>query len=280
MLNMSKYYTPITANPYAVNDTYMEIAPCDELKPFIRCFWGTKKPIQNQINEIISQDGIVTPDTCMDIMFNIDYTNNTISSHFAGINDTSFRTSNASNTHLVSNFAIRFYAWSVILFSSESMKEVKNSFTDTNEYFTGIKEELEKILFDVTDIYDIILIAERILLGKIDTNRMNSYVMNSVAQTIKHHGNVKGNELATYSCVGRRQLERLYQEYIGISPYKLADLIRYQYLWKDVLTDKNFDVLTAVLKYGYTDQAHLLHNFKKYHTMNPLQAKECALRRE
>lgn len=280
MLNISKYYTPLTANPFIMEDTYIEIAPCDELKSYIRCFWGTKKPCQNQTQEVIRQEGIVIPDTCMDIIFDIDFTKNTISSHFCGMNDFPFRTSNASNTNLVSRFAIRFYAWSVIFFSNESMKNVKNIFTDTKEYFAGIKEELEKVLFEVTDIYDIIRIAEIILLGKIDTNRMNPYVMNSVSQTIKHHGNVKGNELATYSSVGRRQLERLYQEYIGISPYKLADLIRYQYLWNDILKDNNFDVFTSVLKYGYTDQAHLLHNFKKYHTMNPIQAKEFALRRE
>lgn len=276
MVNKSKYYIPLTANPFVMNDTYMEIAPCDELKPYIRCFWGTKKTIQNKISEIIKQDGIVIPDTCMDIIFDIDFTNNTISSHFSGINDTSFRTSNVSNTHLVSSFAIRFYAWSVIFFSSESMKIVKNSFTDTNEYFSDIKEELKEILFEVTDIYERKRIAEKILLEKLNRNRMNPYVMNCVSQTIKYHGNVRGEDLTTYSCVGRRQLERLYKEYVGISPYKFADLIRYQNLWNDILTDKNFDVFTAVLKYGYTDQAHLLHNFKKYHTMNPMQAKEFA----
>lgn len=276
MVNKSKYYIPLTANPFVMNDTYMEIAPCDELKPYIRCFWGTKKTIQNKISEIIKQDGIVIPDTCMDIIFDIDFTNNTISSHFSGINDTSFRTSNVSNTHLISSFAIRFYAWSVIFFSSESMKIVKNSFTDTSEYFTDIKEELKEVLFEVTDIYDRKRIAEKILLEKLNRNRMNPYVMNCVSQTIKYHGNVRGEDLTTYSCVGRRQLERLYQEYVGISPYKFADLIRYQNLWNDILTDKNFDVFTAVLKYGYTDQAHLLHNFKKYHTMNPMQAKEFA----
>jgi AraC-like DNA-binding protein len=280
MPNISKYYTPLTANPFVMNDTYMEIAPCDELKPYIRCFWGTKKPIQNQNNKVIRQEGIVIPDTCMDILFDIDFTDNTIRCHFSGINDSSFWTSNAPNTHMVSSFAIRFYAWSVIFFSSESMKKVKNSFTDTNEYFTGIKDELEKVLFEITDIYDRKRIAEKFLLEKLNRNKMNPYVLNSVSQTIKHHGNVRGDDLTTYSCVGRRQLERLYQEYVGISPYKLADLIRYQYLWNDILTDKNFDVFTAVLKYGYTDQAHLLHNFKKYHTMNPMQAKGFALLRK
>lgn len=56
----------------------------DVLKPYIRCFWGTKKPV-NQEKTYIKTNGIVTPDTCMDIMFHVDFTNNRIQNCFCGI---------------------------------------------------------------------------------------------------------------------------------------------------------------------------------------------------
>ena len=74
--------------------------------------------------------------------------------------------------------------------------------------------------------------------------------------------------LAKSSFVSTRQLERLFHEYVGITPKKLSNLIRYQFLWRDVLCELDFDMLSAVHKFGYTDQSHLLREFKRYHSMD------------
>lgn len=60
-------------------------------------------------------------------------------------------------------------------------------------------------------------------------------------------------------------------------PKQLTSLVRYRYLWNDILFNKHFYVLDAVQLYGYTDQSHLLHDFKKYHTVLPGEAKRYAL---
>lgn len=77
--------------------------------------------------------------------------------------------------------------------------------------------------------------------------------------------------------VSSRQLERLFLEYIGISPKSFASMVRYQYLWNELLYENNFNIADAVYKYGYSDQAHLCHDFKKYHSMNLSDAKKFAL---
>ena len=73
-------------------------------------------------------------------------------------------------------------------------------------------------------------------------------------------------------------LERLFHEYVGITPKKLSNLIRYQFLWRDILCKLDFDVLSAVHKYGYTDQSHLLREFKRYHSMDIHEARTIALK--
>ena len=73
-----------------------------------------------------------------------------------------------------------------------------------------------------------------------------------------------------------RQLERLFHEYVGITPKKLSNLIRYQFLWRDILCEPDFDVIDAVYKYGYTDQSHLMREFKRYHSMDINSAKAVA----
>ena len=73
-------------------------------------------------------------------------------------------------------------------------------------------------------------------------------------------------------------LERLFHEYVGITPKKISNLIRYQFLWRDILCEPDFDVLSAVHKYGYTDQSHLLREFKRYHSMDIHEARTIALK--
>lgn len=271
-INLHKIYKPITATPFHKDNTYIEIAPCEALAPYIRCFWGTEKPVE--VTGIESEDfGIVIPDTCMDIMFNINYTKNKLSDTFSGINDYTFMSGSDQSPSLVSSFAIRFYAWSVVLFSDDSMKNVKNNFFDVDCLFTKFKAQIEPILESAENIYQRIEIVQKILLKRLNINRQNDNVMNTVSQILLQKGDVKMSQLAADNQLSIRQLERLFAENIGVSPKLFSSLIRYQYLWQDIVFSSSFEVQNAVIKYGYTDQSHLLNDFKKRHLMTPTEAK-------
>ena len=59
---------------------------------------------------------------------------------------------------------------------------------------------------------------------------------------------------------------------MGTSPKTFASLMRYQLLWQDMVLSDRFDLQDAVDRFGYTDQAHLLHNFRSRHLMPPREA--------
>ncbi len=44
MFKLNNIYRPITAQPFLSDQAYTEIQPCEALKPYICCFWGTRKP--------------------------------------------------------------------------------------------------------------------------------------------------------------------------------------------------------------------------------------------
>jgi len=119
--------------------------------------------------------------------------------------------------------------------------------------------------------------TERYLLGHIHLERTNNIVMDAVAEILQRKGNLEVGQLSKEIHISSRQLERLFKENIGISPKQLSSLIRYQYLWREVLCHPQFQIQDAVYRYGYTDQAHLLRDFKRFHTMNPVEAKKYAL---
>ena len=268
---LSKIYRPITANPFRNNIMHTEISPCPALSPYICCYWGTKESICAD-DHCKSDNDLVIPDTCMDIIININHTEGYSNNLFCGIQDKSFISINKKNTSKVSTFGIRFYAWAVILFAHENMCNSLNAAIDAEMYFTNLKKELQERMSECKNIYERIEIAEQVLMKRINKKYENSVVMNTVYKIIETKGRASIKELCAYSCISDRQLQRLFKENIGVSPKKLEDLVRYQILWKDIANNGLNNIQDRVYEYGFSDQSHLINSFKKYHTLTPKNA--------
>ncbi len=271
-MELNKLYRPITSTPFKKTSEYTEIAPCAALRPYVRCFWGTTELISGN-----AENKLVIPDTCMDIIFTADYTNNLLTSRFCGIDDRTFTAESEPGSTLFS-FGIRFYAWGTAMFAEDSLKNTRNAFLNADEHFSILKKTIEPFLFSVSDIRELIPIAEQALLNSFHEKHKNSMVIEAVGTMLENNGNLRINELSKQIHISERQLERIFREYIGCSVKGLASMIRYQYLWNEIMFNKDFDILDAVAKYGYSDQPHLLSDFKKYHSMNIREAKAYALK--
>ena len=269
-------YVPLTATPFQQNQKYMEQPPKNlQLSRYIRCFWGSEQPYLQKEQSV---DGsIVVPDTCVDIIYHIDYTDNTITGGFCGINDVSFWDYDKRESgHLVSIFAIRFFAWNAYVFSEDSLKDTMNTYGDVQTRFRWLDDMLRQQLFDKRTLEERGKAAEEILLGRLCAIRQNSIISSAVEQIVLRKGTQNVTELAGECFISSRQLERLFQEYIGITPKKLCSIVRYQYLWSEIVTNPHFHVLDAVSQYRYTDQSHLMREFKRYHAMDIRTAKKYA----
>lgn len=270
-------YRPVTARPFSRrNGTYREWEPCDALKPYIRCFWESRSSGQNQAPE----KWLVIPDTCMDVIFEIDYGKNCIAAQFCGIDDVSFFSElGGEEKREKISFGIRFYPWSAVFFSEESMRNTKNGFFDAGYHFSGLKESMEPLFMDLDTSKKRIVQAENYLLKNIHPEHSSQVVLEAVSMILCRKGNLRMEELGREIHQSSRQIERLFQENMGITPKQFSSLVRYQYLWNRVLKDRDFQVLDAVFEFGYTDQSHLFHDFKRYHTMTIKEARDYAFSR-
>lgn len=258
---LDKIFLPVTSNPTR-SGNYIEIEPCEALKPYVRCFWGSKRNKADFVNNE-SKRTLVIPDICMDILVTGNQDINSTGSHFCGINNFSFFSEESDSFC----FGIRFYAWSAVLFADESMNGVLNAFLNADAYFSGFARELNERLFNAVNIYERKAISEEFLLRRLNSKRENFDIMNSLYFIINNNGNAGVADLADYCVMSKRQLERKFVENTGVSPKQMINLIRYQLLWQDCLKD-NFNVMDAVEKFGYYDQSHLIKEFKKYHGMS------------
>ncbi len=270
MHRLSGMYFPITGTPFQCDETYTEVAPCAALKPYVRCFWGTKEPVCGWNKSM--QKGIVIPDTCMDIIFDINYTKNTWSEVFCCLDDRSEITQGDVFADTVSTFGIRFYAWTACLFTDMPLDQTKNGRFSCDAFVKEIKRALMPVLLDHPSMEERIMAAECLLLKKLQKARADANVLNAVYRMLETQGREKINAIENYTGVSRRSLERAFQKQMGISPKTFSSLVRYQMLWQEMVFQRPFDILDAVEKYGYTDQAHLLHDFHSRHQMSPKEA--------
>lgn len=254
MFDLSSIYRPETAMP---KDGYREYMPSKALSPFIRCFWEMKE---------YSRSVMIIPDTCMDIVFSFDG-ENLLNCGFCAVDDSS----SIIDKMNITQFGIRFYAWSACLFTPESFSGTKASSFDARNFFPDIYSVLLPLIISERSTEKRIDICEKYLYSRLDLGRMSPNVMNGIYSIISSKGTIKTAELSRETAVSVRQLERSFSESIGISPKLFSSLIRYQLVWQE-LRNGTYSPLDITEKFGYSDQSHLLRDFRRFHSMLPSEA--------
>lgn len=105
--------------------------------------------------------------------------------------------------------------------------------------------------------------------------RLNSISYNlspfdqSIGYLIQHNGSVSIEELADLSGFSLRQFERHSLKNLGISPKLFARLTRFSkaYIRKEMFPQQKWASLCY--EFGYSDQMHLIHEFKKFSGYTP-----------
>lgn len=267
-LNSLMRYRPITSTPFLKSKNYCEISPCDALKPYICCFWGNGYP---QFNEPETAERLVIPDTCMDIIIRINYSENKLTASFCTMDEKSYRPEKIKSGSEISVFGIRFFCHSAVLFSTESFRGTKNKAYFPDDIFPGITSELTDIVLRFDTLYERAGEAEKVLMRRFSPERMDYNILNIINDMITYNCRMKISEIAGKNIISERRMERIFTENIGVSPKTLSNLIRYQLIWQEIVKG-GADIFDLVEKYGYTDQAHLLNDFRSRHGMTPTQA--------
>lgn len=274
MLSFHTLYRPLTSRPFLSNASYMEYAPCSELRPYVVCFWGIEDGREGA-GEAAVQKVLVIPDTCVDIIIEINHSRQQISGRLCGIQDSPIYVEQKRGCEAVTSFAVRFHFWAACLFLNLNMRELYNQMLDLELILPGCGREFEQ-LFYLESMGARIAWMEEYLRKMIYGGGGNPNLYNSIERILTSAGRITVKEICEYSCVSQRQMERLFRKEIGLSIKRTASLVRYQNVWRDMVRQGEFDVQEAVYRYGYADQSHLLNEFKRFHGTTPDQAKKIA----
>ncbi len=171
----------------------------------------------------------------------------------------------------MSLFAIRFPFWAMHLIGADHYKDTMDQLLPAEEFFPDAQALCEQI-FDVTAFSERVRLAERYIEKRIADSRPNSQFLNGAELMVRQKGNVTLDNISGHLGYSHRQTQRIFREMTGLSPKQMADLVRYQSLWQELLRSGDLNYQDMVHKYGYADQSHLISHFKKYHSMTPREA--------
>ncbi len=264
MIALAELYHPLSADPFRQDDGYREVAPCRALAPYIRCFWGSERPIAGD------GGGLVIADTCMDIIFTLSPEGH-VSAVFCTMDEQASLPTGAPGRPR-DTFAIRFYPWSVPCFTPVPLGGCANGRFPAEQFLPGLVQALAPRLPEVHGLAARIQLAEGLLLAMLRPDRAHADVLNALHRLIQAEGRVQVRDISASLAVSDRQLQRLFRAFLGVTPKTMAGLVRYQLLWQEMLYHPRWNVQDAVARFGYADQAHLLHDFRKRHLMPPKQA--------
>lgn len=106
--------------------------------------------------------------------------------------------------------------------------------------------------------------------SRLETVFRNGPHTNAIQMVRSCHGQITVNELAKTLGSNIRTIERIFQEHVGLTPKKFIRLIRFQHTLQSLKQGGPFANLADLAhSLGYTDQSHLIKDFKSFSHRSP-----------
>ncbi len=170
-------------------------------------------------------------------------------------------------------FGIRFYADTARYFIGSPVSEL-NGYRVSLEEIWG-REGLE-ITEDVRSVHGISQIIDRIesrllkLVSRIDY-RPNGLLHSGMQHLYAEQGMLSVRSLAEKLGYSERHVRRAFLQELGVGPKELSRIIRYQNILEELNDGKRKGFADTALRYGYSDQSHFIHTFRRFYGLTPQQ---------
>ncbi|WP_114820121.1 helix-turn-helix domain-containing protein [Chryseobacterium sp. KLBC 52] len=170
--------------------------------------------------------------------------------------------------------AIVFQPYFLNILLKTSAKEIRNQIISVEDILKNKLEVFQEKLFNkespLAIINDLNIFFTRFLSERMSADH---HLITATQQYIlQSKGSVSSKDLQYFTGYSERHLERKFDYHIGISPKKYGNIIRLHYflsLMNNGIDDKNMTTLSY--EAGYSDQSHLIREFKNNIGLTPKQ---------
>lgn len=174
------------------------------------------------------------------------------------------------NSGSTGSVIVRFKPWAASHFFKIPLIEFKDQNIDSELVFD--KQLVSNVIHQLCESVTIeqrVEVVESYLVSLLVDKPMDKLIKSVTEEIHKTNGLLKIDDIARNANISKRQLERKFNEIIGVSPKKFSTIVRFQQAIQSF--EKN-DTLTA-LAYdsGYFDQAHFIREFQNFASLTPEQ---------
>lgn len=229
----------------------VEHLPLRELRPFIESIWYSD-PTDEVAFDIV-------PDGCVDVCFVLSEQDPRVL-----LFGTTTQTSCYEMDAGVPYFGARFRPGKASLFVRECIADL----TDTQlriDRFLGSSAEEFLVAGSFASRRGRLesLLISALSRANVEAAKVVAY---AISQINARHGDIRVRDVASTCNLSERQLERLFVERVGLSPKLYARIQRFRSVLNhlDDPADQQPRIADVAALYGYTDQSHLIRDFKKF----------------
>jgi AraC-like DNA-binding protein len=243
---------------------YRETAPSDPLQPYVYCYWTLRSKTATQTAFAYR----VVADGCIDLLINCRRFERLV---IAGTADTA---AIVEFKDAVDYFGIRFLPACFRYFFALPVNEIVNNMLPCETVWGNRLNEFEARLFAARSTRERITLTESFLLRQLLTagKPPDRRVLAALEQIYRCGGHIP-IETGLADAISPRQLRRLFEQHIGVSPKTFARIVRFQAVLRAVRCAPDQSWGRHCCDFGYYDQAHFIREFEDFFGLPPTAVK-------
>lgn len=172
----------------------------------------------------------------------------------------------------VDMIVVVFQPYGAKAFFSIPMDEFRGKDVSVSDINDPILLELEERLLSIIDNGMCVQLIETYLLSRLYS--FEEYKFNRVSNAIRLVNNqtiVTVPQLSSIACLSDKQFNRVFKEYVGMSPKEFARIVRLQRALFLLQKSPNENLAQLAYHCGFYDQSHLIKEFKLFSGYTPTE---------
>ncbi|BDA79513.1 AraC family transcriptional regulator [Leptospira kobayashii] len=167
-------------------------------------------------------------------------------------------------------FGIKFRPGAFYPFFKKNVSLLTDKTLEIDQVFPINVSRLENEIFKKEDDEDRIQIVESWLKNHIPEKDPNISYINSIIDKIKEDREIRSvDKIVKLFSIGKRSLQRLFKEYVGVSPKWVIQRYRLHEVAEKIEKTEKVNFAELALDLGYYDQAHFIKDFKNTIGLSP-----------
>lgn len=239
------------------------LVPSQALRPYISRYWVWED--ENVLPTIFSGTGTELMLHYGEAITGTDHQENKIVLPQSYIMSPRFEYYHLHHPKHLGFISIRFRAGAFRHFCKFSCSEFIDSFVGIEDLWGKDGTELELRVREAHGLQERIRIIEAFLLRCLSQYGKNEPGIDVAVKTLLYrYRTTRIEDISDLIFLSRRQLERKFQEAVGVSPKTFQKIARFEAVMKELMLHQQKHYLAVVLDHGYYDQSHFLKEFEHY----------------